>query len=335
MTKLFSQRSVNLSFYRYAVQGEISSVTVSDNGMTTIKFDTQEEIPTSCVNCEETYCIKIPIATGVFDDLNSSQKAKLCPTDAIAPNEHGRLEVDQSSCISCGLCIARCPVQAISFKKNDVSVIYNDCSIEEGDAKYSLADSINHNKSSQYIEESKGLFQTIFSQIEQSESPYRTLNNLVSKAMQISGIENVLSRQGDVNLRMDAIGLYKGKYVLCEIEKATNLDAPRDILDDVAVFCSRYDISKDNVIGMIVIPSMPNRRTEFWELLSDIYNVTGLQIAVVPLAAILIAVWNEKKISLEQFFLNQNKMSARVAVEGMLGRAINLPDPCDLLEPEK
>ena len=50
---------------------------------------------------------------------------------------------------------------------------------------------------------------------------------------------------------------------------------------------------------------------------------------------ILIAVWNEKKISLEQFFLNQNKMSAREAVEGMLGRAINLPDPCDLLEPEK
>ncbi|WP_194928190.1 MULTISPECIES: ATP-binding protein [unclassified Idiomarina] len=279
--------------------------------------------------------MKIPVPTGIFDDLISSQKIKLCPTDAIAPNEHGHLEIDKDSCISCGMCIARCPVQAISLNETGISITYNDNSIETSDTKYSLADQASHNENNQYINENKELFQTIFSRIERSESPYRTLNNLVSKAMQISGIENVLSRQGDVNLRMDAIGIYKKKYVLCEIEKATNLDAPRDILDDVAVFCSRYDISKHNVIGMIVVPSMPNRRTEFWELLHDIYEVTGLRIAVVPLAAVLVAVWNERKIPLEDFFLDHNNMSARGAVENMLGRAINLPSPCDLLEPEK
>ena len=149
------------------------------------------------------------------------------------------------------------------------------------------------------------------------------------------GLSTYLTRQGDVNLRMDGLGKSDESYLVIEIELNADLDAPRDILDDVAVFSSRYNIPKESIYGLIVLAELPNKRTEYWELIRDIEKVVDLKIFNVPLAALLTLFWSEKPLNYKDYKLNNNQTSARPALEVSLERKANLSVPSSLIEAAK
>ena len=191
------------------------------------------------------------------------------------------------------------------------------------------------NIDNEFEEETEALILDIIRQVKALGNASFAMNRLVAKLLSDLGISTYLTRQGDVNLRMDAVGADNELFYVVETEFLASLDSPRDILDDVAVFCSRYDISKTKVIGIIVMCEFPNKRSEFWELINDIKKVVGLKIATIPLAALLTLYWNSADLVIADYFLDHKSMSARSAINEALGREINLPAKSNLIEAAK
>ncbi|MBT7557323.1 4Fe-4S binding protein [Candidatus Woesearchaeota archaeon] len=290
-------------------------------------------IESACVQCSNASCMEIPINNDVFDSLKMSQTDLLCPTNSIAYKDK-EIYID-SNCIKCGLCISACPVGAIFFNEN------NDVEIRRADENFTLQNEkltfdtqtidVIHEQPS----ESEDAIRQIISNIQSLTSKGPIMNKLVVKSFESIGFSTYITRSGDVNLRMDALSKEDDIYYPIEIEISANLDAPRDILDDVAVFCSRQNVSKDNVIGIIVLGEIPNKRTEYWELISDIESVTGVKIATIPIAALLTCVWNKKPINVRDYFLGKGRTSVRSAINQSLGREINVSPNSNLLEAVK
>lgn len=335
MAEILKQNKIQITHYKFIGDSIPVKVTYFDNAPAKVILSDNNEIESSCVNCQELSCIKRDNSVIVFDELKSSQTDKICPTNAIEVSDSGNVSVDSESCIGCGLCIASCPIGAIYLNENLVAEVnYNHNSITESESALSLNEH-NLNYSNSALRESDKIFINLISTINTLTSKTNVINLLVCKSLSLLGLPTYLTRQGDINIRMDGIGLYNERFVLIEAELSANLDSPRDILDDVAVFCSRYNVKKENTIGAIILPELPNKRTEFWELLSDIKNVVDVEIAVLPLSALLALVWNRQKIKLEYYYLNKDLTSARAALNKQLGRAANISEPSNLLEAAK
>ncbi|WP_372995646.1 4Fe-4S binding protein [Marinobacter sp.] len=298
-----------------------------------LTLDNGEVLDSPCVLCHDIFCINAQIDDDVFDVLEVSQTKKLCPVDAIEIENKSIVVGD--SCISCGLCVVSCPIGALKFNENNVVSANN-----ARDSLSSVADRVSLSdfqiiSYDDFEVESEKFLRSVISGILKSKSKTLTINRLITKAMSKLGVPTYLTRQGDVNLRMDAISRIGTRFYLVEIETLANLDSPRDILDDVAVFCSRYDVDKELVTGIIVLTELPNKRTEYWELIDDIERVTGVRILTVPLAGILTLLWNNSELIVDDFFLSAQNTSGRNAVEKSLGRKLNLPESCNLIEAAK
>lgn len=298
-----------------------------------ITLNNDQKIEASCLVCSEAFCINSTVDQDVFEPLKTSQKETLCPVDAIKINK-GSISIEEH-CISCGLCIVSCPLGALSFDENyNVFVSTSREKLIEIEKKVETSQfSIEY--STDFNVENEILLRKVVSKVNSSQSKTSTVNDLVAKSLSKKNIPTYLTRLGDVNLRMDAISKTGETFYIMEIEVLANLDSPRDILDDVAVFCSRHKIQKSQVVGVIVLAELPNKRTEYWELISDIEKVTGLKIATIPIAALLTLLWNRAKLKIDDYYLNHLNTSAREAVETALGRKINLPDNCNLIEAAK
>ncbi|MGX5174911.1 4Fe-4S binding protein [Aliikangiella sp. IMCC44653] len=335
MVNILKQSKLNIAHYEYPNGLIPVVVTYNDKSVAKLTMSDSSEIESSCLNCKDMNCIKRENTVIVFEELQSSQSDKICPTDAIGMTDSGEVRVDRELCIGCGLCISACPIGAIYLDSKFKAVVnYNLSNISITKSAVTLTEDIFTYKNPAIIENDK-IFSNIISSISSLISKTNTINRLVCKSLQLAGVETYFTRQGDINIRMDGIGLVDKKFVLIEAELTANLDSPRDILDDVAVFCSRYNIKKENTIGAIVLPELPNKRTEFWELLTDIKSVVDVNISVIPLSVLLMIVWNRKKLALNDFYLDKNLMSAREKLTKVIGRKPNISEPSNLIEAAK
>lgn len=292
-----------------------------------------QQMESPCLVCSEAFCMNSAVDQDVFEPLKISQSEALCPVDALEINE-AKLNIGKD-CISCGLCIVSCPLGALSFDEN-----YNVCVSNSREELIETDKRVETSKysieySTAFSVENETLLRKVVSGINNSKSRISVVNSLVAKSLSKKNVPTYLTRQGDVNLRMDAISKVEETFYLIEIEVLANLDSPRDILDDVAVFCSRYKVEKSKVVGVIVLAELPNKRTEYWELISDIQKVIGLKIVTIPISALLVLLWNRAYLNIDDYCLDHSNTSARGAIEAALGRKINLPDNCNLIEAAK
>ncbi len=336
MADLFIQKEAQNVYRAYLDQSDIVSIERVENSPSIISFSSGERIPSSCLSCDETPCLEAPYFDPVLEELSAVQPKKLCATDAISIGETGKPEVSPQKCIGCGLCVAACPVGAIYFGDDQIAVVNVD---EQGlvysDESFKLASLSDFEYLNEIVKESDEIFEEIFERISEQANRPVVLNRLVHGLLNHSGISNQITRQGDVNLRMDGIGTYLDKNLVIENEIVADLDAPRDILDDCAVFCARYETDKENVLGLIVSMRFPNKRTEYWEVLDDIQNILGLTIYSVPLAALLLTTWNDRNIDISNYFLSKKNTSSRETLSETIGRVLNISEPSELLEAAK
>jgi hypothetical protein len=140
-----------------------------------------------------------------------------------------------------------------------------------------------------------------------------------------------MRRTGNNHLRADLVlgseGIKQG-VVEVEFGDEAILDAPRDVLDDIAVFVSRHGWKKDDIVAVIVGDVLPNRRSEFWHIIKDIRDVLGIEIATVTVLALMLLVWERRKLPGQINRLAYSDCDTRSYREGVLepliGRRLGL-----------
>jgi hypothetical protein len=74
------------------------------------------------------------------------------------------------------------------------------------------------------------------------------------------------------------------------------LDSPRALLEDVAVLHSRYGYAVDGIDPVSIILSLPNVRSEYYQVIRDIEKVLGLRCRTVTIGSLVALMWNCAKL---------------------------------------
>jgi hypothetical protein len=108
-------------------------------------------------------------------------------------------------------------------------------------------------------------------------------NHLIRNVFNSLGIKSKVRAIGNNDIRFDLIAQFFGKIIVAEISinGSDILELPRAILDDFSVINSRYGIKSEQIIPVIVINKFPNKRSDFYEVLDDIRNITGIETRVI------------------------------------------------------
>ena len=303
----------------------------------------------SCIHCINPPCLeyaKEEIELRTFKEFPSDRNPEVCPTKAISwPQESDSPTIDSEACISCGICVSRCPVAAIYLDPDEATAILNDLP-----NKYFLLHNQEVSEAAQrdllerfsqipengiFILENDNILQRFFDKFKSvatnQKQSAQFSNHLVRNLMLEIGVNTLMSRRGDTNLRMDIIFEQRGKKSgTCEVELGGEvLNAPRNLLDNVAVLVSRYKISKTNLIPLVVVLSLPNRRSEYWQVIKDIKQVLSLRINSLTIGMLVLLVWNRIKVSFdsqEMLYADSDLYTLKDKFERILGRKLNITE---------
>ena len=127
------------------------------------------------------------------------------------------------------------------------------------------------------------------------------------------GFQAHFPRKGDVNERYDVlIDSTSDNYIIVsevEIPSIAILDAPRNLLDDIAVLVSRRETKASNLVPLVICWDFPNNRTDYWNVVKDIKNVLNIEIKTCSILALAVLAWTENKFDArsDDYYLNPTK----------------------------
>lgn len=271
------------------------------------------EIKGTCCNCREKYCLKYSsqeLYSDFFNSFPHNTSDRVCPTSAITLVDNN-ISIDESKCIGCGICISRCPYLAFAYdvnkgksfvQENDIQVSRT---IEEQEKQIKnfnkLPITLNyHDITIPFINESALRI------ISNTDAPAIIVRNFLINL----GITTNTNTQGNQHNRIEFFAFADEKYLIGECETSNDvLSVSRRILDDLAVLVSRYAINISDIIPLAVINRLPNKRTDFYEVIEDINKVIGVQINTISYACLFFLNLFNCKISVthfKSFILNRN-----------------------------
>lgn len=117
-------------------------------------------------------------------------------------------------------------------------------------------------------------------------------------------------RKGDNSERFDATITFDDYKVVAEVEIPSTaiLDAPRNLLDDYAVIRSRKGETIKNIVPLVVCWDLPNKRTDYWNVITDINNILGIKIKTISILALAFYYWTKTPLDLlnDAFYLEHS-----------------------------
>ena len=127
-------------------------------------------------------------------------------------------------------------------------------------------------------------------------------------------------------MRLDGFYQNENGYGVLEVEAGSDaLDMSRAILDDIAVLNSRHGVAKEDNKPLAVCLNLPNKRTDYWQVVKDIKSVTGIEIQTLTIGALLIMLWNNIEVrDFSRFYIDVDNTSIRNEVEKAIGREVRL-----------
>lgn len=310
-------------------------IIINENGNNILCYRDGSSVVPECINCTNPHCMQfsnLDIESGEFNEMSCDRNKKVCPVDAISKGKEC-ITINKTKCIGCGLCVNTCPFGAIHMNNGKATLNKAPKSI----LRQMNCTTENINKQKRFIKEyigvrKVGCIQNVSSKL--MENVYMEIaklsqyeQNLLARNLLISlGNQVALSRQGDVYTRMDGFFNSSKQYGVVEIETGLDmLDVSRAILDDVAVLQTRYAINKSNNHPLAICLSLPNRRTDYWQVVKDIRDVTGIQINTITFGALLIALWHLEEIDdFDSFYIDIDNSSIRRAMEDVIEKKINI-----------
>lgn len=321
---------------------------------TVIRFSNGEEDFASCLRCPDTPCASlseeelIPVN---FKEFPADKITDLCPAGAITiPDGIGVPAIDAERCILCGVCASRCPVGAIRLNTEYGAIIEdssNSAFYEKNNSDPNEIIAIRHQFEGLPSEgvpllESDQLVDEVFNRMQRARKRVGDrFPNLLARSLLIgSRIGAFLGRKGNPHMRMDIILAPPGvEHGVVEVEfgQAAILDAPRDILDALAVLGSRYEWPMDTTTALIITDMLPNKRSEYWHIIQDIHNVFDIRIGTITIFLLMLFNWNRWELELHQdhvFYADKNTESYRhEIIEIAIGRALHLSSrPCPQID---
>ncbi|MEO2063246.1 MAG: 4Fe-4S binding protein [Christiangramia sp.] len=303
---------VSIRKVRYSLEGN------------SIEFSNGTTEKGTCINCHSKPCLNLPknyLNNHIIDGLPHNNDPRVCPVNAISYNGKDGIEIN-SDCIGCGLCMTRCPIGGIEYDNYNQSF-----KVSKTDSEYFvLADS-----SQQASVESTYLRITEVSKdFHTSKIPLELTNNLQEGLRKKSlrfpdlelimirnyllslGIKSTISAKGNIDSRMDFTAELDEYTIPGESSVQGNdiLGLPRRILEDISWLHNRIGIPKQKQIPLLIINEFPRKRSDFYEVISDIENVLGIEIKVLTLHFLFAMNLFGKKVYKEQlktsFTINKN-----------------------------
>lgn len=151
------------------------------------------------------------------------------------------------------------------------------------------------------------------------------LHNMLSTVFNSFGYTSHFPRKGDVNERFDARFQKENFHLVAEIEIPTVaiLDAPRNLLDDLAVFSNRRDVSLEYIQPVVIAWDIPNKRTDYWNVVSDIEKILGIKVYTISLVSLAILYWTKSQFIIEDYYLNNNCPQITVILKILEDNGVN------------
>lgn len=126
-------------------------------------------------------------------------------------------------------------------------------------------------------------------------------NELVELLLSGLGAKVYFPRKGDNSERYDALLDFDKYKVVVEIEIPSTeiLDAPRNLLDDYAVLKCRKNQKGTKIVPLVLCWDLPNKRTDYWNVVTDVNNILGIKIKTVSILALALHYWTRTPINFE------------------------------------
>ncbi|WP_072679528.1 4Fe-4S binding protein [Arcobacter sp. LA11] len=350
---LYKQKTRNSNYLLKNYQN-ITAIKYDDQGRPFYSIkDSEKVIYSNCFSCKEPKCMHFSKEELNFDIINefpSDLEHSVCPSQAITWSiEDSSPSINSDLCISCALCIERCDFGAISFNELNIAEVNSFESEHYEEVEYDketfneIQEHFNSVDRDNYINEVlDGHLQNVYSKINEINSKLSLqFPNLISRNLLIIlGMESVIRRRGDVNIRMDLLFSDKSTVGVSEVEFGNDiLNSPRNILDNIAVLHSRYNTKKEDLCPLIISYSLPNKRSEYWNVIADIKEVTEYKVYSITLGALLIILWNRKKLDIEkikEFYTDYSSYSIRSSLEKVLDNTCSISEgELNILEANK
>jgi len=318
---------------------------LAGTGPNRVHFADGSTAAASCLRCHDAPCHHYGVGESEcssLPNLPADRNADVCPTGAVSiAARTGAAKIDPERCIYCGVCVARCPVGAIFLLPSKGAVVEDEANAHfatttqySEQAMLASRNSLERvGKTGVFLRENDALIADIGRRIASVRASLTDNfpNHLARNLLRAAGISVDMRRVGNNHLRADLVLGSNGiKQGVVEVEFGVEaiLDAPRDLLDDIAVFVSRHGWKKDDIVALIVGDVLPNRRSEFWHIIRDIRDVLAIEIATVTVLVLMLLVWERRSLPSQinkLAYADCDTASYREAVlEKLLGRRIAL-----------
>lgn len=345
MSKALEQNKTNGAGKTLAHGWVPISVSFSPGQCTRIVFSNGKQADASCLRCHQAPCMRFrddEITLSSFPDFPADRLNDVCPTRAISrPDGIGVPKIDSNLCIFCGVCATRCPVGAIRLDPRQGAIIEdtpNEAFLETlGNSEKQLCRNLRLFEAApqdgNILLESEHVVDTAFSRLSNGTRLIgdQFPNILVRNLLIGVGIGAATRRKGNNYMRMDLIlgppGIERG---VAEVEfgDLAILEAPRDILDSVAVLVSRYQWPKKSIIPLVIVDVLPNWRSEYWSVIQDIRDVLSLHVGTLTVFTLMLLNWNRIRVDLTRghpFYVDRDTHSYREEVlEVLLKRPLKI-----------
>ena len=321
---------------------KLVEIEFSLNNKNLLVFDDGNKTDGVCIRCNSKPCMYFPtteIDADIIDGLPFNNDTRTCPSKAISLNGTGSAYIDSEKCINCGICVTRCPSAAIYYdKKNEAFEINN-----TADENY-FEESFNHR-----IESEKAFLNTpavikIDKITKEFASRYREkfkalsteINDLelilVRNLLLQVGLKTKSSAIGNNDVRLDFIGKVGSKIMPGESELIGTdiLGLTRKVLEGVAWLQVRMNVPKNKQIPVIVVFEFPRKRSDFYEVISDIEKITNIQIRTLSVYFLTVLALFKKKISeadfQDKFLINKDHQNFGPYIQSYVSKIEQIDD---------
>jgi len=273
----------------------------------------------SCLACPDSPCMRLDPIHDEHDTRDSGSTPEydlVCPSDSLNLSFDGKPRVDESLCVQCGVCATRCPVGAI-YISPDGAVVRTDTSEQlasDERAFYEAREALAQSLWFQFPDRNQELVEQCLRSLESIrvlDNPAPAVRSLVQSVFRTFGIPVRIRRVGDTNAPAEFWANSKSSVLTIELQpNGDEISGVRRLLAATARLASRYRLDVKEVIPVLVLNALPNRRSGLYELLSDVESRLAIRIRVTTIS-MLIALANNPSADMSFYLANGWNVSSR------------------------